>query len=92
MQVNYEEVVDRMVGQLLRLLWQAERAGRGRYSLVVTGDHSTPVEFGDHSHEPVPFAIARVRDVVSGEPCQRLNARGLIQRFPEKQGRVKDVV
>ncbi|GAB4817188.1 hypothetical protein N2152v2_004234 [Parachlorella kessleri] len=63
--VRYEEVVDRMVGQLLRLLWQAERAGRGRYSLVVTGDHSTPVEFGDHSHEPVPFAIARVRDVVA---------------------------
>ena len=81
MQVKYEEVVDRMVGQLLRLLWQAERAGRGRYSLVVTGDHSTPVEFGDHSHEPVPFAIAHVRDVVSGKPCVYLQAQGLRQRF-----------
>ena len=38
---------------------------RCRYSVVVTGDHSTPVEFGDHSHEPVPFAIAHVRHVVS---------------------------
>lgn len=34
-------------------------------SIVVTGDHSTPVEFGDHSHEPVPFAIAHVRHAVS---------------------------
>ena len=33
-------------------------------SVVVTGDHSTPVEFGDHSHEPVPFAIAHLRHVV----------------------------
>lgn len=25
-----------------------------------TGDHSTPVIFGDHSHEPVPLALASV--------------------------------
>ena len=37
-------------------------------SIVVTGDHSTPVEFGDHSHEPVPFAIAHLRHVVSSPP------------------------
>ncbi|PSC70414.1 archaeal type cofactor-independent phosphoglycerate mutase [Micractinium conductrix] len=64
MKPRYQEVVDRMVGQLLRLLWSHERAGNGRYSVVVTGDHSTPVEFGDHSHEPVPFAIAHLRHVV----------------------------
>ena len=108
-QPRYQEVVDRMVGQLVRLLWQEERRGNGRYrcapplqqpppppsllqpfphallrpscaepiplspplpppplcSIVVTGDHSTPVEFGDHSHEPVPFAIAHLRHVVS---------------------------
>ncbi|KAI8467172.1 MAG: 2,3-bisphosphoglycerate-independent phosphoglycerate mutase-domain-containing protein [Monoraphidium minutum] len=34
---------------------------RQRYALCVTGDHSTPVVFGDHSHEPVPFALAHVR-------------------------------
>ena len=37
----------------------------GRFTVVVTGDHSTPVMFGDHSHEPVPIAIAHVRHVVS---------------------------
>jgi hypothetical protein len=35
-----------------------------RYSVLITGDHSTPVMFGDHSHEPVPVAIADVAAVV----------------------------
>ena len=50
-----------MVGQLIRRLWEAEAAGKGRYAICVTGDHSTPVDFGDHSHEPVPLAIAQIR-------------------------------
>ncbi|GLI58706.1 hypothetical protein VaNZ11_000457 [Volvox africanus] len=62
--VRFLEVVDRMVAQMLRRLWEAEAAGRGRYLLVLTGDHSTPVLFGDHSNEPVPFAIASVRFAV----------------------------
>eukprot|EP00887_Chlorella_sp_A99_P007404 scaffold2.g7404.t1 len=62
--VRYLEVVDAMVGQLLRLLVAAEASSSTRFSIVVTGDHSTPVEFGDHSHEPVPVAIAHVRHVV----------------------------
>ena len=32
-----------------------------QFALCVTGDHSTPVVFGDHSHEPVPFALAHAR-------------------------------
>jgi hypothetical protein len=35
-----------------------------KFSVLVTGDHSTPVMFGDHSHEPVPLACADVADVV----------------------------
>jgi hypothetical protein len=35
-----------------------------RFMVVVTGDHSTPVLFGDHSLEPVPFAVAHVAHVV----------------------------
>jgi hypothetical protein len=56
------EAVDRAIGQLARLLWEAENAGHYQYFLCVTGDHSTPVEYGDHSFEPVPFAICRLRD------------------------------
>lgn len=58
------EAVDRAIGQLARLLWEAEKAGHYQYFLCVTGDHSTPVEYGDHSFEPVPFAICRLRDYV----------------------------
>uniref|UniRef100_K3WQF7 Metalloenzyme domain-containing protein n=1 Tax=Globisporangium ultimum (strain ATCC 200006 / CBS 805.95 / DAOM BR144) TaxID=431595 RepID=K3WQF7_GLOUD len=29
-------------------------------TIVVTGDHTTPVKYGDHTFEPVPLAIARV--------------------------------
>jgi len=81
LKVRYLEVVDTMVGQLLRLLWQAEKNSpveikdgkcknekeqqqHQQFTIVVTGDHSTPVEFGDHSNEPVPFAIAHVHHAV----------------------------
>ncbi|XP_010257826.1 PREDICTED: uncharacterized protein LOC104597802 isoform X2 [Nelumbo nucifera] len=58
------EAVDRAIGQLAKLLWQAESTGNFKYSLCVTGDHSTPVEYGDHSFEPVPFALCRLEDFV----------------------------
>jgi hypothetical protein len=35
-----------------------------RFLVIVTGDHSTPVLFGDHSFEPVPFTVAHVSHVV----------------------------
>lgn len=53
-----------MIAQIVRRLAEDERTNGTRYSIVVTGDHSTPVLFGDHSHEPVPFAIAHVRHIV----------------------------
>lgn len=58
------EAVDRAIVQLARLLWEAEKSGKYQYFLCVTGDHSTPVEYGDHSFEPVPFALCRLRDFV----------------------------
>lgn len=35
-----------------------------KFTIVVGADHSTPVLFGDHSHEPAPFAIAHMEDVI----------------------------
>ena len=61
LQVRYFEVVDQMVLQLIKRLWIAEKSGGGKFSILVTGDHSTPALFGDHSHEPVPLAVAHVR-------------------------------
>ncbi|XP_078443248.1 uncharacterized protein LOC144712799 [Wolffia australiana] len=58
------EAVDRAISQLAKFLWTAESSGRFEYYLCVTGDHSTPVEYGDHSFEPVPFALCRLEDFV----------------------------
>ena len=54
-------MLDQMVLQLITRLWIAEKSGAGPFSILVTGDHSTPALFGDHSHEPVPLAVAPVR-------------------------------
>ncbi|CAN4113564.1 unnamed protein product [Withania somnifera] len=59
------EAVDCAIGQLARLLWEAESTGKFSYYLCVIGDHSTPVEYGDHSFEPVPFALCSLKDFVS---------------------------
>jgi len=74
-QVRYLEAVDAMARQLLARLAAAEAAGRGRFAVCVTGDHSTPVVYGDHSHEPVPLALARVR-------CAPLAGTDLTGRSP----------
>lgn len=58
------EAVDKAIGQLAKLLWEAESSGKFEYFLCVTGDHSTPVEYGDHSFEPVPFALCRLSNYV----------------------------
>ncbi|XP_073060467.1 uncharacterized protein [Primulina eburnea] len=58
------EAVDRAIGQLAKLLWLAESSGAFQYYVCVTGDHSTPVEYGDHSFEPVPFTLCRLKDFV----------------------------
>lgn len=58
------EAVDRAIRQLAAILWLAESSGSFQYYICVTGDHSTPVEYGDHSFEPVPFALCRLKDFV----------------------------
>lgn len=63
-QVTFLEAVDQMFGQIVKRLWYNHQATHDEYSVVCTGDHSTPVVFGDHSHEPVPFVIADVIQVV----------------------------
>jgi 2,3-bisphosphoglycerate-independent phosphoglycerate mutase len=65
--VAYLRACDALLAQLVARLWaaQADSGGAVRYALCVTGDHSTPVLFGDHSNEPVPFALAHLADVVT---------------------------
>lgn len=76
------ESVDRAIGQLARLLWQAESTGKFQYALCVTGDHSTPVEYGDHSFEPVPFAICWLKDLVGAVGGDSVLAENSLDPFP----------
>ena len=34
-----------------------------KYTIIVTGDHSTPLLRKDHSCEPVPFCIAKIKSL-----------------------------
>lgn len=38
----------------------AESNENAEVILCVTGDHTTPVKYGDHSAEPVPVAFGKV--------------------------------
>lgn len=65
--VAYLEAADALLRQLLARLWahQSAPGAAVRYVVCVTGDHSTPVLYGDHSNEPVPVALAHLADVVT---------------------------
>ncbi|XP_059645746.1 uncharacterized protein LOC132287215 [Cornus florida] len=76
------EAVDRAIGQLAKLLWQAESTGNYQYYLCVTGDHSTPVEYGDHSFEPVPFALCRLKDFVGAIGGESIISETSLDPFP----------
>jgi len=84
------EAVDRAIGQLARLLWEAESTGKFRYFLCVTGDHSTPVEYGDHSFETVPFAMCRLKDFVSAVGGESIILGTSLDPFPLPATEVDD--
>ncbi|CAN1167548.1 2,3-bisphosphoglycerate-independent phosphoglycerate mutase 1 [Linum perenne] len=76
------EAVDKAIGQLAKLLWQAESTRKFEYYLCVTGDHSTPVEYGDHSFEPVPFAICKLKDFVGAKGGESNIMETSLDSFP----------
>ena len=60
--------VDAMLGRLVALLSADSTPPCPPYVLIVTADHSTPVLYGDHAHEPVPVVMA----VVGRQPAAAL--------------------
>ncbi|KAJ0817923.1 putative phosphoglycerate mutase (2,3-diphosphoglycerate-independent) [Helianthus annuus] len=76
------EAVDKAIGQLARLLWEAESTGQFQFFLCVTGDHSTPVEYGDHSFEPVPFTLCRLKDYVGAVGGDSVVLQTSLDTFP----------
>lgn len=81
LKVKALEAVDTAIGQLARLLWEAETSGNFQFFLCVTGDHSTPVEYGDHSFEPVPFAMCQLKDFV-GAVGESIVSQTSLDPFP----------
>lgn len=56
--VHFIEKADAMIARLI----EGIHAQLGQdVTIVVTGDHTTPVKYGDHTFEPVPFAISRAK-------------------------------
>jgi 2,3-bisphosphoglycerate-independent phosphoglycerate mutase len=56
--------------------------------VAVTGDHSTPAVMGVHSWHPVPFLLSSRWCRTEGAPgfSERACARGVLGRFPAKEG------
>ncbi|GMF12341.1 unnamed protein product [Phytophthora lilii] len=57
--VHFTERADEMISVLLEGIHAECGDEDNEVTIVVTGDHTTPVKYGDHTFEPVPFAIAR---------------------------------
>ncbi|KAI9491235.1 2,3-bisphosphoglycerate-independent phosphoglycerate mutase-domain-containing protein [Zychaea mexicana] len=86
--IKFLEKIDIMMGDIIRQL--CEDDGENEYTTIVTSDHSTPVLYGDHSCEPVPFCISRVKYAMDpslgqGDSVTRFEevdaARGCLGRF-----------
>ncbi|KAG7402164.1 hypothetical protein PHYBOEH_005727 [Phytophthora boehmeriae] len=58
--VHFIERADEMISRLIEGIYAECGEESDEVTIVVTGDHTTPVKYGDHTFEPVPFAIARV--------------------------------
>lgn len=55
-------------------------SGGQRYAVVVTGDHSSPVIYGDHSCEPVPFVLCPVANMsIKGATENRVLCDSVVQ-------------
>jgi 2,3-diphosphopglycerate-independent phosphoglycerate mutase len=51
--IEFLKKIDQMIKLIIDLLGSSAKD----YIFVLTGDHTTPAQYGDHSFEPVPFMI-----------------------------------
>jgi len=63
LKLDFLQQIDTQIGWLIKNLKEVESKSNDEYSICVTGDHSTPVEYGDHSFEPVPFLITAISSI-----------------------------
>ncbi|OBZ83553.1 2,3-bisphosphoglycerate-independent phosphoglycerate mutase 1 [Choanephora cucurbitarum] len=82
--IYYMQKIDAMIGSVVSQL--RSDPGDTQYTIIVTGDHTTPVLYGDHSCEPVPFLISSVnKSMKNGDSVTCFNeidaAQGALGRF-----------
>ncbi|KAI9175774.1 hypothetical protein H9P43_006138 [Blastocladiella emersonii ATCC 22665] len=84
--VHFLQLIDSAIGHAVKAL---DADATTRYTVIVTGDHSTPVLYGDHSHEPVPVVLAnlgRRRETAAVDVVTQFDemavSRGCLGRFP----------
>ncbi|KAI8647161.1 putative 2,3-bisphosphoglycerate-independent phosphoglycerate mutase [Parasitella parasitica] len=76
--VHYIEKIDQMIGTVVSSL---EKSTGPKYTIIVTGDHTTPALYGDHSCEPVPFVISPINN-----NAQRKDAVNTFSEIAAAQG------
>ena len=85
------ERIDRALGVAVAALVadaqaRASLAAPVAYSVCVCGDHASPVLYGDHSHEPVPFLLCPLEALATTDRCgtfgETAAAAGPLGRFP----------
>ncbi|CAO3632599.1 unnamed protein product [Cunninghamella blakesleeana] len=64
LKVEFLEKIDKMMGDIIQQLSKVEKEKDVEFTITVTSDHSTPVLYGDHSCEPVPFTISKVKHII----------------------------
>ncbi len=94
LKISLLEKIDQMMGKLIQDLCQEMKQNANvEYTIVVTGDHTTPVLYKDHSFEPVPFVICKLKNVIqenkSADEVDTVRqfseidaAAGILGRFP----------
>ncbi|EPZ31344.1 archaeal type cofactor-independent phosphoglycerate mutase [Rozella allomycis CSF55] len=88
LKISWIEKVDQMISRIIDQAKAVECLEN--LWIIVTGDHSTPVEYGDHSCEPVPFVLCKLRNILKddktlADDVQRFNeicsSKGALGRF-----------
>ncbi|KAL7746008.1 hypothetical protein RI367_008686 [Sorochytrium milnesiophthora] len=79
--LHFLQLADEMIASIIRQLRTA--AGNAKYTLVLTGDHTTPLGKGDHTYEPVPFTMAHLQDVERVMSSQTASAWDQVNMYDE---------
>ncbi len=89
-----EEFVKKIDEMVVRFIDQA-RGESVDCVISLTGDHSTPMYYGDHSFEPVPFTVSTKQSIIDDKPFFLADsvehfdevsaAQGVLGRFPGRE-------